>query len=127
MIEKLFRNTLVFRFLSKVLMSNNVFFLFFFKDGSWKLPLPFDDPLQPLYKGPPLPLCVLQAANLSPSEDGSYESCDPVQMEQACRHMAAWKMAGNHENVSRSSPSEAVSLSTPLYKPPHPHLMLSLF
>ena len=35
------------------------------KDGkSWSLPLPFDDPLQPLYRGPPLPLCVLKAAGI---------------------------------------------------------------
>lgn len=63
------------------------------------MPLPFDDPLQPLYKGPPLPLCVLEAAKLHPDAQGTYEACDPKQMEQACRQMAAWKLAGNGEKV----------------------------
>merc|ERR1719296_273850 len=36
------------------------------EDGrSWTLPLPHDDPLQPLYRGPPLPPCVLAAAGLA--------------------------------------------------------------
>lgn len=71
------------------------------KDGSWKLPLSHDDPIQPLYKGPPLPLCVLEAVGLAPDESGSYELSDPETMARACRLMAAWKLAGNGENVSK--------------------------
>ena len=71
------------------------------RDGSWSLPLPFDDPLQPLYKGPPLPLCVLESVGLVADADGSYESCDRDAMEVACRSMAAWKLAGNGGNVSK--------------------------
>jgi len=71
------------------------------RDGSWELPLPHDDPLQPLYKGLPLPLCVLDAAGLLPDSDGAYESSDRELMELACRSMAAWKLAGNGSNVSR--------------------------
>lgn len=71
------------------------------RDGvSWKLPLPFDDPLQPLYKGPPLPLCALRAAGLEPDEKGTYEACDRGAMERACRNMAAWKLAGNGQKVA---------------------------
>jgi len=72
------------------------------KDGSWSLPLSFDDPLQPLYNGPPLPVCVLKAVGIPPGADGSYKSSDPKVMEKACRLMAAWKVAGNGENVSSS-------------------------
>jgi len=71
------------------------------RDRSWHLPLPHDDPLQPLYKGPPLPLCVLEAVGLTAGPDGTYESCDEQAMEVACRSMAAWKLAGNGSNVSR--------------------------
>lgn len=70
------------------------------RDGSWHLPLSFDDPLQPLYKGPPLPLCVLEAVGLVADVDGTYESCDKEKMEVACRTMAAWKLAGNGKNVA---------------------------
>jgi glutathione S-transferase len=68
-------------------------------DRSWTLPLSHDDPLQPLYRGPPLPLCILQAMELEPDETGAYESCDPVVMARACRHMAAWKLSDNGINV----------------------------
>jgi glutathione S-transferase len=71
------------------------------RDGSWRLPLPFDDPLQPLYKGPPLPLCVLQSMNILPTSDGTYESADPLLMSIACRHVAAWKLADNGVNIAR--------------------------
>jgi glutathione S-transferase len=71
------------------------------KDGSWHLPLPHDDPLQPLYRGVPLPVCVLEAAGLVADADGSYQSCDEKAMEQACRFMAAWKLAGNGSNVAK--------------------------
>jgi len=71
------------------------------KDGSWHLPLSFDDPFQPLYKGSPLPLCVLEAMELKPDSEGKYESADPKVMEKACRYMAAWKLSGNGVNVSR--------------------------
>merc|ERR1719296_746771 len=55
------------------------------EDGrSWTLPLPHDDPLQPLYRGPPLPRCVLAAAGIA-GDDGrvgaegtSYEDADPA-------------------------------------------------
>ena len=78
------------------------------KDGkSWDLPLPFDDQLQPLYRGPPLPLCVLKAAEIKGDngqvgvEGTSYEKADPEKMAEACRHMAGWKLAGNGQNVSK--------------------------
>jgi len=71
------------------------------KDGSWHLPLTHDDPLQPLYRGPPLPLAVLQAAGIVADADGTYESTDPMIMAQACRLMAAWKLAGNGMNVAK--------------------------
>ena len=71
------------------------------RDGSWHLPLPHDDPLQPLYKGPPLPGCVLEAVGLTADPDGSYESCDRATMETACRTMAAWQRAGNGPNVAK--------------------------
>jgi glutathione S-transferase len=71
------------------------------EDGSWNLPLAHDDALQPLYRGLPLPVCVLEAMNLEPDAEGSYESCDPVVMAKACREMAAWKLASNGVNVSQ--------------------------
>jgi glutathione S-transferase len=71
------------------------------KDGSWHLPLPHDDPVQPLYRGVPLPICVLEAAGLTADADGSYLSCDQKAMEQACRFMAAWKLSGNGANVAK--------------------------
>jgi len=68
-----------------------------FQDGkSWHLPLSHDDPLQPLYKGPPLPSCVLQATGLQ-----DYANADPSRMATACRHHAAWKLALNAEKISR--------------------------
>lgn len=70
-------------------------------DGNWKLPLPHDDPLQPLYNGPPLPLCVLEAAGLAPDADGSYVKCDENIMSMASKQMAAWKLAGNGDKVAR--------------------------
>lgn len=71
------------------------------RDDSWKLPLSHDDPLQPLYLGLPLPICVLEAAGITADADGSYQSCDAKAMEQACRVMAAWKLAGNGANVAK--------------------------
>lgn len=77
------------------------------KDGkSWKLPLSFDDPLQPLYRGPPLPLCVLKAAEIKGdngnvgAEGTSYENADQEKMAESCRQMAGWKLAFNGQNVS---------------------------
>jgi len=71
-------------------------------DGeSWVLPLPHDDPIQPLYRGPPLSLCVLSAAGIEADADGTYEGCDPDTMARACRQFAGWKIAGNGNNVSR--------------------------
>jgi glutathione S-transferase len=71
------------------------------RDGSWHLPLSFDDPVQPLYKGPPLPLCVLESMDLAPDAAGTYESADPDAMEKACRYMAALKLSGNGSNVAK--------------------------
>jgi len=71
------------------------------RDGSWHLPLSHDDSLQPLYKGPPLPLCVLEAVGLKADAEGCYESCDQKTMADACRYMAAWKLAGNGMNVAK--------------------------
>lgn len=71
------------------------------KGGAWTLPLPHDDPLQPLYKGPPLPLYVLEAAGLRPDSDGKYEQCDYAAMSMSCREMAAWKLAGNGVSVTK--------------------------
>ncbi|KAG7373028.1 glutathione S-transferase [Nitzschia inconspicua] len=71
------------------------------KDGkSWTLPLDHDDELQPLYRGPPLPLCVLKAAGITADPDGSYQSADPAAMATACRQMAAWKLSGNGPKIS---------------------------
>ena len=71
------------------------------QDGSWHLPLSHDDPLQPLYRGPPLPLDVLKVAGIVPDSEGSYESCDPVLMAKTCRDMASWKLAGNGVKVAK--------------------------
>merc|ERR1712204_100356 len=60
------------------------------KSNHWKLPLPHDDPLQPLYKGPPLPLCVLDAAGIKADSNGSYEGTSPDLMAKTCREMAGW-------------------------------------
>lgn len=78
------------------------------KDGkAWDLPLSFDDALQPLHRGPPLPLCVLKAAKIAGDNGGvgvegtSYENADPDRMAEACRQMAGWKLASNGDNVAR--------------------------
>ena len=72
---------------------------------SWHLPLSHDDPLQPLYKGPPLPLCVLKAHGIEADDQtdapNSYESVDPKTMATACRFMAAWKLANNGAKVAQ--------------------------
>ncbi|CAJ1953934.1 unnamed protein product [Cylindrotheca closterium] len=70
------------------------------EDGSWSLPLSHDDELQPLYKGPPLPVPVLESMDLQPDANGAYESVDPAVMQKACRLMAAWKLAGNGVKVA---------------------------
>lgn len=75
--------------------------IFPFKDGSWHLPLPHDDSLQPLYRGPPLPLRVLEVVGILPDKDGSYHSADPKVMAKTCRLMAAWKLSGNGVNVAK--------------------------
>ena len=69
--------------------------------SAWRLPLPHDDDLQPLYRGPPLPLCVLESVGIQPDAVGSYQSCDEKTMEKACRVMAAWKLSGNGPNVAK--------------------------
>lgn len=70
---------------------------------SWNLPLSFDDELQPLFKGPPLPLSVLDAAGITEDEgsDGTYEMVPHEKMAKACRQMAGWKLSQNGEKVAR--------------------------
>ena len=63
------------------------------------MPLSHDDPIQPLYRGPPLPLCALESADIKPDRDGTYENADPNLMAKTCREMAGWKLAGNGANV----------------------------
>lgn len=70
-------------------------------NGSWTLPLSHDDPLQPLYRGPPLPLSVLESLDIQPDANGEYGKADPSAVKKACRLMAAWKLAGNGVNVAR--------------------------
>jgi glutathione S-transferase len=48
-----------------------------------------------------LPLCILESAGIVPDADGSYQSADPVAMAKACRLMAAWKLSGNGDKISR--------------------------
>ena len=68
------------------------------QDGkSWKLPLPYDEELQPLYEGPPLPLCALEAAGVS-----DYANASPRDMAKACRLAAGWKLASNGIKVCES-------------------------
>merc|ERR1719221_2513481 len=78
------------------------------KDGeSWDLPLSFDDELQPMFRGPPLPLTVLKAAGIRADngeigvEGASYENADAARMDTASRQMAGWKLAGNGQNVAK--------------------------
>jgi glutathione S-transferase len=71
------------------------------KGDYWRLPLSHDDPLQPLYRGPPLPISILKSAEIVADADGSYQSADPVAMAKACRLMAAWKLAGNGGKVAK--------------------------
>jgi len=74
------------------------------RDGkSWTLPLEHEDALQPLYRGPPLPLAVLEASQITADADGTYASADPKTMAVACRQMASWKLAGNGPNISKFS------------------------
>jgi len=68
---------------------------------SWHLPLSHDESIQPLYKGPPMPLAVLDAVGIEADKDGSYSSCNEKEMERACRMMAAWKLSGNGSNVAK--------------------------
>lgn len=64
--------------------------------NAWKLPLEDDDPLQPLFRGIPLPKCVLEASGISPDADGSYlSSKGTTELKTACQNMAAWKLCGN--------------------------------
>merc|ERR1712050_380602 len=70
-------------------------------DISWHLPLPHDDPIQPLYEGLPLPLCVLEAAGIQPDQDGTYKNSNEDLMAKTCRHMAGWKLSGNGAGVAR--------------------------
>jgi glutathione S-transferase len=79
-------------------------------EKSWTLPLQHDDSLQPLYRGPPLPLCVLNAAGITRDnnkdgndDDGSYLNADPTKIAIACRQMAAWKLTSNGPAISKFS------------------------
>lgn len=44
---------------------------------------------------------MLEVAGILPDADGSYQSADPTAMAQACRVMAAWKLASNGVNVAK--------------------------
>lgn len=74
-------------------------------DSSWHLPLSHDDPLQPLYRGLPLPQCVLNAVGMTaPYNDHDVDDDDETQqqkMAKACRQMAGWKLASNGKNVAK--------------------------
>lgn len=73
------------------------------KGDSWKLPLSHDEPLQPLFRGLPLPTCVLEASGLrrtTRQQENDYGS-DEHAMARACRHMAGWKLASNGPAVSK--------------------------
>lgn len=58
-----------------------------------------------------MPLCVLEAVGILPDSAGSYEAADPKMMAEACRLMAACKVAGNGESIvkfaSRGGPKGA--------------------
>lgn len=70
--------------------------------SSWTLPLQDDEKLQPLWKGIPLPKCVLEAANIDADADGSYSSsASSASMKQACQTMAAWKVCGNGPAIAK--------------------------
>ena len=70
--------------------------------NSWKLPLEDDEKLQPLFRGIPLPRCVLDAVEIQPDDDGSYvTSSKKIEMKTACQFMAAWKLCGNGSNIAR--------------------------
>eukprot|EP00532_Pseudo-nitzschia_australis_P001740 CAMPEP_0168184598 /NCGR_PEP_ID=MMETSP0139_2-20121125/13334_1 /TAXON_ID=44445 /ORGANISM="Pseudo-nitzschia australis, Strain 10249 10 AB" /LENGTH=548 /DNA_ID=CAMNT_0008106249 /DNA_START=384 /DNA_END=2030 /DNA_ORIENTATION=+ len=71
--------------------------------SSWTLPLEDDDSLQSLFKGIPLPLCVLEAAGISPdSGGGSYEQAKTSpDFQTACQTMAGWKLCGNGSAVAK--------------------------
>jgi len=65
------------------------------RDDSWKLPLPQDDVLQPLYVGPPLPTCALEAGDVL-----DFRNANPLKMSIACRQAAGWKLASNGDKVA---------------------------
>jgi len=68
---------------------------------AWKLPLEDDEALQPLYRGIPLPKCVLSASGITADADGSYTSTgSSPAMKEACQAMAAWKICGNGPKVA---------------------------
>ena len=52
-------------------------------------------------------MCVLKAAKIKGDngivgvEGTSYEMAEQTTMNEACRHMAGWKLAGNGQNVAR--------------------------
>lgn len=65
--------------------------------GSWHLPLPHDDPVEPLYAGPPLPVAVLEANGLANGEYRTNERATAV----ACRHFAGHHLVANGPAVAR--------------------------
>ncbi len=70
--------------------------------SSWTLPLEDDEALQPLFKGIPLPKCVLEAASIDADADGSYvSSASSESMKKACQTMAAWKLCGNGPAIAK--------------------------
>ena len=76
------------------------------KDGSsWNLPLSHDEELEPLYQGPPLPVCALEAGGVR-----DYKNANQEDMARACRHAAAWKLASNGINVSTQDSNKCASV-----------------
>ena len=87
------------------------------RGNAWKLPLDDDEQIQPLFRGIPLPKCVLEASGIVADEDGSYLSSGTSQaMKEACQTMAAWKLCSNGPAVAkfaaRGGPKGAKNMRT---------------
>jgi glutathione S-transferase len=88
------------------------------RGNAWKLPLEDDEVLQPLYRGIPLPKCVLEAAGISADDDGSYASSGSTPpMREACQTMAAWKLCQTAQRLApfaaRGGPKGAKNVRKP--------------
>jgi len=101
-------------------------------ETAWKLPLEDDEALQPLYRGIPLPKCVLSASGITVDADGSYTSTGSTPaMKEACQAMAAWKICGNGPKIAvfaagegRRAPRTFERHSGPSLPIPTPTLMI---